>query len=431
MDVELNRPNRQRFPSRKGWKTRKEWIILLGALFSIVVLISYFLLMPSRFDQPPREVAPIQGAEPKASSSLAPPHQVIQGEVMEGSSFSRSLAEKKIPGQWSTLVIGKLKPYVNFKKIRRGTYQFIMDSKGDLVKFVFEAGPTEVYEIEKGPEGYPVRRKEIPLQPVLTKVVGEIRSSLFEAMDAAEEGEQLTISFAEILASEIDFYKDVKEGDRFKVVVEKLYKGDEFIRYGTIHAVEYQRGERVIRGIRHQEDYYDEKGNSLRKAFLKVPLRFNRISSRFSRARNHPILGGVRPHYGVDYAAPSGTPIWAVADGTVVSCGWSTGFGQQVILRHGNGYVSCYGHLSGYGPGIRKGTRVKQKQVIGYVGSTGLSTGPHLDYRLIKDGKFRNPLKETFPTGVPLRREERGPFEKQKEEILPWLQGESPLKRLL
>jgi murein DD-endopeptidase MepM/ murein hydrolase activator NlpD len=250
-------------------------------------------------------------------------------------------------------------------------------------------------------------------------------------MDAAGEGDPLTTSFAEILASEIDFYKDVREGDRFKVVVEKMYKGDEFIRYGTIHAVEYQRGEKVIRGIRYQEDYYDEKGNSLRKAFLKVPLRFSRISSKFSRARNHPILGGVRPHYGVDYAAPSGTPIWAVADGTVVSCGWNTGFGRQVILRHGNGYVSCYGHLSGYGPGIRKGTRVKQKQVIAYVGSTGISTGPHLDYRLVKDGRFRNPLKETFPTGVPLRREERVPFQKQKEEILPWLQGETPLERAL
>jgi murein DD-endopeptidase MepM/ murein hydrolase activator NlpD len=431
MDVELNRTNRPRFPSRKGWKAKKGWMILSGVLFCILILIFSFLFIPSRVDVPSPVPAPITGSEPKTPSSLDPPHQVIQGEVKEGSSFSKSLTEKKIPVRWSDLIIAKLKPYVNFKKIRRGTYQFIMDSKGDLVKFIYEAGPTEVYEIEKESEGYAVQKKEIPLQGVLKKVVGEIRSSLFEAMDAAGEGDPLTISFAEILASEIDFYKDVREGDRFKVVVEKMHKGDEFIRYGTIHAVEYQRGEKVIRGIRYQEDYYDEKGNSLRKAFLKVPLRFSRISSKFSRARNHPILGGVRPHYGVDYAAPSGTPIWAVADGTVVSCGWNTGFGRQVILRHGNGYVSCYGHLSGYGPGIRKGTRVKQKQVIGYVGSTGISTGPHLDYRLVKDGRFRNPLKETFPTGVPLRREERVPFQKQKEEILPWLQGETPLKRAL
>jgi murein DD-endopeptidase MepM/ murein hydrolase activator NlpD len=234
------------------------------------------------------------------------------------------------------------------------------------------------------------------------KVVGEIRSSLFEAMEAAGERDPLTIGFAEILAWEIDFYKDVREGDRFKVVVEKIYKGDQFIQYGTIHAVEYQRGEKMIRGIQYKEGYYNEKGISLKKAFLKVPLRFNRISSKFSRARLHPILGGLRPHFGVDYAAPPGTPIWAVADGTVTSCGWNNGFGNQVILRHMNGYVTYYSHLSGFGPGIRKGVKVRQKQIIGQVGSTGLSTGPHLDYRLAKDGRFKNPLKEVFLAGIPI-----------------------------
>jgi murein DD-endopeptidase MepM/ murein hydrolase activator NlpD len=266
----------------------------------------------------------------------------------------------------------------------------------------------------------------VPLQVSLAKVTGEIRSSLFEAMDAMGEQDQLVISFAEILAAEIDFYKDVKEGDRFQVLVEKVHKDKEFIRYGTIYAVEYRRGEKAIRGIRYQNDYYDDRGSSLRKAFLKTPLRFSRISSRFSKARNHPILGGLRPHYGVDYAAPTGTAIWAVADGTVDSCGWNSGFGNQVILRHGNGYMTCYGHLSAYGSGIRRGVRVRQKQVIGYVGSTGISTGPHLDYRLVKDGKFRNPLRETFPAGTPLRKEEMEKFERRKGEILAWLQGDPP-----
>jgi murein DD-endopeptidase MepM/ murein hydrolase activator NlpD len=244
-------------------------------------------------------------------------------------------------------------------------------------------------------------------------------------MDVAGEQDPLTIAFAEILAWEIDFYKDVREGDQFKAVVEKIYKGDQFIQYGTIHAVEYQRGEKIIRGIRYKEGYYNEKGISLRKAFLKAPLRFNRISSTFSRARKHPILGGVRPHYGVDYAAPPGTPIWTVADGVVTSCGWNSGFGNQVILRHMNGYMTCYGHLSGYGPGIRKGVRVRQKQIIGYVGSTGLSTGPHLDYRLVKDNQFRNPLKETFPIGLPIEKGEMETFRQRREGMLVWLDGES------
>jgi murein DD-endopeptidase MepM/ murein hydrolase activator NlpD len=245
-------------------------------------------------------------------------------------------------------------------------------------------------------------------------------------MDAAGEQDPLTIALAEILAWEVDFYKDVREGDRFKVVVEKIYKGDQFVGYGAIHGVEYQRGEKIIRGIRYKDGYYNEKGVSLRKAFLKAPLRFNRISSKFSRARLHPILGGLRPHLGVDYAAPPGTPIWAVADGTVAFCGWGDGFGNQVILRHKNGYMTYYGHLSSFGHGVRKGVKVRQKQIIGYVGSTGLSTGPHLDFRVSKDGRFRNPLKETYPAGLAIEKRESEAFHQRKDQMLVWLQGESP-----
>ena len=272
-------------------------------------------------------------------------------------------------------------------------------------------------------------KKRVPLDTYLAKVVGEIRFSLFEAMNAADEQDVLTLTFAEILAWEIDFYMDVRENDRFKVIVEKLYKGDQFIQYGTIHALEYQGEEKVTRGFEYERGYYDEKGLSLRKSFLKTPLRFNRISSRFSRARKHPSLGGLRPHYGVDYAAPIGTPVWAVADGTVVSCGWANGFGKQVVLRHMNGYRTLYGHLSGYGAGIRRGAKVKQKQVIGYVGSTGLSTGPHLDYRLMKDGHYRNPVKESFPRGQPVGPGEVQRFQKRRDELIVYLEGETPFQK--
>jgi len=370
--------------------------------------------IPSTPPPPPAPVPP---------TVQEPQLHTIEGDVKERSTLFKSLSEKNIPLRWIDLIISKLKPYVNFKKIKGGTYHFITDVKGELVKFIYEASPTEIYEIEKDPQGYVAQRKKVSLETHLVKVVGEIRSSLFEAMDAVGEQDPLTIAFAEILAWEIDFYKDVREGDQFKVVVEKIYKGDQFIQYGTIHAVEYQRGEKIIRGMRYKDGYYNEKGISLKKAFLKAPLRFNRISSKFSRARKHPILGGVRPHYGVDYAAPPGTPIWAVADGSVTSCGWNSGFGNQVILRHRNGYMTCYGHLSSYGPGIRKGVRVRQKQIIGYVGSTGLSTGPHLDYRLVKNNQFRNPLKETFPTGLPIEKREMEIFRQRRDEMLVWLEG--------
>ncbi|MBS3920509.1 MAG: M23 family metallopeptidase [Deltaproteobacteria bacterium] len=394
-------------------------LVLLGILFVSLFLSLYFFF--------PKLTVPPPEQEPQPEPQL----HVIEGSVKERGTLYESLVHKKIPIRWIDLIVSELKPYVDFNRIKGGTYRFITDVGGELVRFLFEKSPTEVYEIEKGPQGYVVQKKEVLLERYLVKVVGEIRSSLFEAMNAIGEEDQLTISFAEILAWEIDFYKDVREGDRFKVFVEKIYKGDQFIQYGTIHAVEYARGERIIRGLRYQDDYYDEKGNSLKKAFLKVPLQFTRISSQFSRGRKHPILGGVQPHYGIDYAAPIGTPVWAVADGTVVSVGWRGGFGKQVVVRHRNGYKSYYGHLSRYGPGIREGMRVTQKQIIGYVGSTGLSTGPHLDYRLTKDGRFKNPLKEVFPTGQPIEKEEWGAFQKKKDEMIATLVDNSPSRKRL
>ena len=379
-------------------------MVLSGILLIGFSLAIYAFIIRSGPALPPAVQQGQSGSVSEKTQPQEPQHQVIEGSVKEGSTFSKSLSQKNIPQEWIELLISKLKPYVNFKKIKGGTYHFISDAKGEMVKFIYEATPTDVYEVEKGTDDYAASKKDVPLDTYLVKVVGEIRYSLFDAFDAIGEQDQLVMAFAEILASEIDFYKDVREGDRFKLIVEKVYKGDDFIRYGPIHAVEYERGERSIKGISYHGTFYNEKGLSLRKAFLKVPLRFNRISSRFSRARKHPILGGVRPHYGVDYAAPTGTPIWAVADGTVISCGWGAGFGNQVILRHANGYMTCYGHLSAFGPKIRKGATVKQTQIIGYVGSTGLSTGPHLDYRLMKDGRFKNPLKETLSGRIPDRK---------------------------
>jgi murein DD-endopeptidase MepM/ murein hydrolase activator NlpD len=406
---------------KEGRKKKRKRMVLLGALLIIVLLTVCFFLFHPQPLPPSTQLNGPTGPPPEKS-----PYQVVEGSIKEKSSLFQSLMDQNIPLDRIEMIVSKLKPHVNFKKIRGGTYRLFTDVKGELVRFIFEASPTEVYEIEKDSQGYSAQKKEVLLKKKWVKVVGEIRSSLFEAMDAIGEQDQLVTAFAEILAWEIDFYKDVREGDRFKVVVEKVYKEDQFIQYGPIYAVEYQSGEKKIKGIEYQGEYYNEDGVSLKKAFLKAPLRFNRISSRFSRARRHPILGGIRPHFGVDYAAPAGTPIWAVADGTVYSCGWNDGFGNQVVLRHPNGYKTYYGHLSRYGRGIRKGARVTQKQVIGFVGSTGLSTGPHLDYRLAKDGIVRNPLKVSFPAGTPIRREEMENFRKRRDEIVVWLQEDTP-----
>ncbi len=188
---------------------------------------------------------------------------MTKGGFKEKGTLYQSLVEKNIPFLWVDLIISKLKPFVNFKKTKGGRYRFIADEEGQMVKFIYEAGPTEIYEIERSSRGeYIVQRQKVPLQLHLVKIAGEIRSSLFEAMNRLGEQDPLTLSFAEILAWEIDFYQDVKEGDYFKVVVEKIYREDQFIQYGTIHAVEYRRGDKIIRGIRHKGGFYDEQGIS-------------------------------------------------------------------------------------------------------------------------------------------------------------------------
>lgn len=396
---------RAELPMKSGWAFSRIVMILFFTFF-------YFLSIPNAF-------------------SLEPQLQVIEGTIKGGETFSQSLAKKKISIKWVNIIVSKLRPYVDFRRIRGGeSYQWIEDENGDLVKFIYEVSLTEVYEIEKDSKGkYVAKKKEVPLEIYLIKAEGEIHSSLAKAIKEVGEHWSLATAFAEVLAWEMDFPQDVREGDRFKVVVEKLYKDDEFIKYGTIYALEYQTAKKIIRGIRFRNRYYDEKGYSLDKAFLKMPLRFNYISSGFNRNRRHPIMGGVHPHLGIDYAAPIGTPVWAVADGIVDSAGWEEGFGKQVVLRHPEGYMSYYSHLSKYGPGIKAGKRVEQKQIIGYVGSTGFSTGPHLDYRLSKNGQFINPQKETFPTGKPIGERDGEAFCKWKDVVLAWLNEGAPFKK--
>jgi murein DD-endopeptidase MepM/ murein hydrolase activator NlpD len=252
-------------------------------------------------------------------------------------------------------------------------------------------------------------------------------------MDALGELDQLVLDFADIFSWEIDFNSGTQPGDRFQMLVEKYYAGQTFVKYGRILYAEYQSTPKQSQGIYFQPpggrgDYYTPQGQSLRKALLRSPLKFTRISSRYTKSRRHPILGTRRPHYGVDYAAPEGSPVWAIADGAIVFCGWNGGYGKQIIIRHPKGYKSMYGHLSRFAPGIRNGKSVRQKQIIGYVGSSGLSTGPHLDFRLLKNNAFRNPLRETSPQAAPLRPDQMAAFNQATDPAMRWAQDPSALK---
>jgi len=223
---------------------------------------------------------------------------------------------------------------------------------------------------------------------------------------------------------DIDFHTELQKGDSFKVAVEKMYLDGRLSRYGRILSAEFVQGDRTLRAVRYDgqesQGYYAPDGTPLRKAFLRSPLKFSRISSGFTQSRFHPILKTMRPHYGVDYAAPIGTPVMASGDGVVILAGWDGGYGKAVKIRHPNGYQTLYGHLSRIN--VKAGQRVSQEQYIGAVGMTGLATGPHLDYRMIKGGVFLNPLKIQSPRAEPVPRGERAAFEATRDRVLALLE---------
>ncbi|MCD6407574.1 M23 family metallopeptidase, partial [bacterium] len=285
-------------------------------------------------------------------------------------------------------------------------------------------GPIDYYVVEfdreKGKYLAFHKKKEIIKEIVGRK--GKIHSSLYESMRKSGINPEIIIQFAEIFASKVDFFTDCQEGDEFAVLWE-IYKdkNGKILKDVRVIAGKYKNSDHTYYAFYFKPEkgkgsYYDENGKSVESAFLRAPLNYRRISSYFSYRRFHPILKRYRPHLGIDYAAPKGTPVSAIGDGTVIFAGWTTnGYGIAVKIKHPNGYISYYGHLSKIRKGIRKGKRVRKGQVIGYVGMTGLATGPHLDFRLKKNGKFVNFLKLRMPPSYPLDKKYLPEFENLKK----------------
>ena len=265
--------------------------------------------------------------------------------------------------------------------------------------------------------------KSRPVSQQIVLIEGLIEDSLIAAINQAGEQDILALNLSEIFGWNIDFYLDLRKGDIFRVLVEKKYISGQFVGYGPILAAVFLNNGQVYEAFRYvlpesgKADYFDRSGNSLRKEFLKSPLRFTRISSGFSHSRLHPIRKIYRPHHGVDYAAPIGTPVQATAPGVVTFAGWNGAAGRMIRIRHKNSYETMYLHLRSFAPGIKTGARVEGGQVIGYVGSTGESTGPHLDYRLLYHGKYVNPLAWKFQPADPLSEEYKPDFTRKVKVI--------------
>lgn len=334
---------------------------------------------------------------------------IVKDVVRSGDNLSVLLSRYGVaPGVIEQLVL-KSKDVFDVRKIRAGnTYKVLCtnDSLQKVEYFIYEHTPVQYVVFETGDSVHVyVGEKEVLV--TLKAVTANITSSMWNAIMDANASPALAVALSEIYAWNIDFYA-IQQGDNFTVVYEDLsVDGGEGIGMGNILTARFQHGGKdnyAFRFIQDEKaDYFDDEGQSLRRAFLKAPLKYSRISSTFSHSRMHPVLRIRRPHHGVDYAAPRGTPVHSVGSGTVQEARFAGGAGRMVKIRHNATYTTAYLHLSGFGPGIKAGARVQQGQVIGYVGSSGLSTGPHLDFRFYQNGTPVDPLKVESPPALPVK----------------------------
>jgi murein DD-endopeptidase MepM/ murein hydrolase activator NlpD len=281
------------------------------------------------------------------------------------------------------------------------------DDAGRLIALSYLAQSGDLLRVKRTENGFSAQSAPPGSTARLELRAGEIRSSLFAASDAVGLPDAVTMQLAEIFSGDIDFHHDLRRGDRFTVVYEMREIDGQPSGAGRIVAAEFLNKGNIYRAFSWQgsdgsEAYYAEDGKSLRKAFMRSPLSFTRITSGFSMARFHPFLQTWRAHKGVDFAAPSGTPIHATGDGKVASAGRQNGYGNAVVLQHGGAYSTVYAHLSRFASGIKPGARVAQGDVIGYVGQTGWATGPHLHYEFRVNNEQRNPMTIALPTAQPL-----------------------------
>ena len=377
--------------------------------------------VPERVE-PPASAPATSGPEP-----VAEPPRTVRGVIRAGVGFAENLALAGLDRDVIPHIVQGLAPALDFRRLRAGDrFTAVLDPGGDLVSLTYEKGPLEALVLRPTAGGWETELSALPAENRIVEVRGTIRSSLFEAMDRAGESDLLTLAFAELFAWDIDFANELQPGDSFRLVVEKIYRDRRFVQYGRILAAEYRQAEDAHQAYFFpwpdaRGEYYTAEGRSVRASFLRSPISYTRISSGFSGARLHPVLNRVRPHFGVDFAAPEGTPVWAPADGVVIARGRDGESGNRIALRHGAGYETHYLHLSRFAAGLSVGDRVRQKEVIGYVGSTGLATGPHLDYRVRRGGAWVNPIKEAFPRAERLPEQYAATF----AEYRSWLDGET------
>jgi len=344
-------------------------------------------------------------------------HKITEHVLQKGETLHDCLTKAGIPSKVAFEYIQTLKKYLNPRMLKPGDFLklFIDRETNTLEKIVYGTRFERLLTIARTPWGLVASEDTIDYVKRIATAYGTIKNSLYETGLRTGIDIGLILGLADIFAWDIDFATDIRPNDTFKIIYEEYYRDGRWIKNGRILAAEFVNVGSKYQAFYFEDgkghgDYYDSEGRCLRKQFLKSPLRYKRISSYFSRRRFHPILKIYRPHLGIDYAAPVGTPVESIGDGKIEFIGWKGDYGRFIRVKHNRNYITTYGHLSRFAKGLKKGSRIKQGQVIGYVGSTGLATGPHLDFRMIRNGRFVNPLKIQPPPVAPIRKESMEAF---------------------
>lgn len=359
----------------------------------------------------PVAAAPAQPPAPRLQPPPAPlpvvTRQVHLGRLQKDETLARALTRLGADADQSREVISALAGVFDFRHARAGD-ELLLDFDGPaLTALTYRSPPLDEWRAAREGDGWVARKREVQVEKKVAHVDVTISSSLYESLARTGADPELSLALADLFAWDVDFYQDVRNGDVLRAMVEEYVADGKVVRYGDVLGAEYRGAsvgdKKVFRYLDpHGEvGYFDASGQSARKTFLKSPLKYAHITSKFGM-RFHPVLKYVKAHEGVDYGAAPGTPVWAVGDGKVVWAGMKGPNGNMVCLAHRNGFETCYCHLRAYGAGIKAGARVEQKQVIGYVGMTGRATGPHLHFALKQNGHFLNPLTQKFPRAEPV-----------------------------
>jgi murein DD-endopeptidase MepM/ murein hydrolase activator NlpD len=374
---------------------------------------------------------PAKDASSSAPPPLLPAAHAAPAEIAEqdtlhsGETISELLDRAHLAEDDATSLLAALREHQDPRRLRPGSvisYRRSAES-GAVRGMDIKLDADRSLSVEREGGEWKGKVEEVPLHTDSVVLTGTVKSSLYAALVSGEgadvpsdERERIADILADrIFAWQVDFSRDLRAGDEYRILYERSVRPDGTARTGRVLAVQFQINHRdyqayLFRTPDGVESYYQRDGGSLKRAFLRAPLAFRRISSVFTNSRYHPLLHTSRPHYGIDYAASSGTPVHAVGDAVVVSAGWSNGYGNLVELRHKNGYTTRYGHMRAFAKGIRRGVRVQQGDVIGYVGMTGLATGPHLHYEFRINGKPVDPKGVKFITGDPVPGGSRSAF---------------------